>query len=149
MRLQDEISKTELKNSHQKAFQNLIFTTNWLNGMLSTDLKQFGLTNQQYNILRILRGQYPQPSTIKLIRSRMLDRMSDTSRIVKNLWSKELIDRKVDAADRRNVHIFINEKGLDLLQQLDHIDDLIAGRMCNLNDDEILILNQLLDKLRG
>jgi DNA-binding MarR family transcriptional regulator len=149
MRLEEKISTSGYTSLYQQTFLNLLFTTNALHASLAADLRQYDLTTQQYNILRILRGQNSQPVTIKLIRSRMLDRMSDTSRIIKNLTLKGFVERKVDSSDRRNAHIFITQRGLNFLEELDYIDDLVKTRMNNLSDAEILQLNQLLDKLRG
>lgn len=127
---------------------NLIYTTNWLTAKQDTLFKNSGITVQQYNVLRILRGQYPNPCSIKLIKERMLDRMSDTSRIVDKLFTKKLLLRRECPNDRRSVDIVISEKGLELLKSLDHIDELSKQTIKSLSQDEINTLNNLLDKLR-
>jgi DNA-binding MarR family transcriptional regulator len=104
---------------------------------------------QQYNILRILRGQYPKPATIKLIKERMLDKMSDASRIVEKLRLKGLVERTICPNDRRNVDVCITEKGLGLLTQLDKHDGEVDAKLSSLNTEEVAQLNSLLDKLRG
>ena len=118
------------------SFQNELFRKN-------------GLTTQQYNILRILRGQYPNPASIKNIRSRMLDKMSDASRIVEKLRLKGLIKRDVSNSDRRNVDVVITEKGLEMLTKLDPQMDQVLHALKNLSESEIHQLNELLDKMRG
>jgi DNA-binding MarR family transcriptional regulator len=106
------------------------------------------ITIQQYNVLRILRGQYPNPCCIKLIKERMLDRMSDASRIVDKLNAKELIKRTETQTDRRFVDVVITDKGLELLQSLDYIDETSEQFFKSLSIKEINSLNDLLDKLR-
>ena len=127
---------------------NLIYTTNWLTAKQDSLFKDSDVTVQQYNVLRILRGQYPNPCNIKLIKERMLDRMSDASRIVDKLFTKQLLLRKECPNDRRSVDIIITDKGLELLKSLDYIDELSKENIKSLNDDEINTLNNLLDKLR-
>lgn len=148
MRLEDEIQQKKFKSIQQKLVLNLIYTTNWLTAKQDTLFKNSGITVQQYNVLRILRGQYPNPCSIKLIKERMLDRMSDTSRIVDKLFTKKLLLRKECSNDRRSVDIVISEKGLELLKSLDHIDELSKQTIKSLSQDEINTLNNLLDKLR-
>ena len=148
MRLEDEIQQKKFKSIQQKLVLNLIYTTNWLTAKQDTLFKNSGITVQQYNVLRILRGQYPNPCSIKLIKERMLDRMSDTSRIVDKLFTKKLLLRKECPNDRRSVDIVISEKGLELLKSLDHIDELSKQTIKSLSQDEINTLNNLLDKLR-
>lgn len=148
MRLEDEIQQKKFKSIQQKLVLNLIYTTNWLTAKQDTLFKNSGITVQQYNVLRILRGQYPNPCSIKLIKERMLDRMSDTSRIVDKLFTKKLLLRRECPNDRRSVDIVISEKGLELLKSLDHIDELSKQTIKSLSQYEINTLNNLLDKLR-
>ena len=127
---------------------NLIYTTNWLTAKQDSLFKDSDITVQQYNVLRILRGQYPNPCSIKLIKERMLDRMSDTSRIVDKLFTKKLLVRNECPDDRRSVNVIISDKGLELLKSLDYIDDLSKQMLKSLSNEEIDSLNALLDKLR-
>jgi DNA-binding MarR family transcriptional regulator len=137
------------RNEYHKAAVNVIFSYNWLVDYQVKLFKPYGITMQQYNILRILRGQQPNPATIKLIKERMLDKMSDASRIVEKLRLKGLVDRNICPNDRRNVDVCITEKGLGLLSQLDKYDDEIDAKLSTLKKEEITQLNDLLDKLRG
>jgi len=149
MKLEDEILQKHFRNEYHKAIVNVIFSYNWLVDYQVKLFKPYGITMQQYNILRILRGQYPKPATIKLIKERMLDKMSDASRIVEKLRLKRLVDRNICPNDRRNVDVYITEKGLNLLSQLDKHDREVDAKLCSLNKEEIMQLNRLLDKLRG
>lgn len=148
MRLEDEIQQKKFKSIQQKVMLNLIYTTNWLTAKQDSLFKDSDITVQQYNVLRILRGQYPNPCSIKLIKERMLDRMSDTSRIVDKLFTKQLLHRNECPNDRRSVNVIISDKGLELLKSLDYIDDLSKQSLKSLTTEEINTLNTLLDKLR-
>lgn len=127
---------------------NLLYTTNWLNAQYDCFFKNSDITIQQYNVLRILRGQHPNPSNIKLIKERMLDRMSDASRIVDKLNTKGLLIRRECPNDRRSVDVIITDKGLELLQSLDYIDESAKQLFKSLSSEEIKQLNHLLNKLR-
>jgi DNA-binding MarR family transcriptional regulator len=148
LRLEDEIQQKKFKSIQQKLMLNLIYTTNWLTSKQDSLFKDSDITVQQYNVLRILRGQYPNPCSIKLIKERMLDRMSDTSRIVDKLYTKKLLERNECPNDRRSVNVIISDKGLELLKSLDYIDDISKQSLKSLTTAEINTLNELLDKLR-
>ena len=149
MRLEDEIVQRSFKNEYEKAIVNMVFSYNWLVNFHVDLLKPYDITIQQYNILRILRGQHSKPATIKLIKERMLDRMSDASRIVEKLRVKGMVERNICATDRRNVDVLITEKGLNLLAEIDKYEDEMEKRLSALNNDEVKQLNELLDKMRG
>ncbi len=148
MKLEDEIQQKKFKSETQKLAINLTYTHNWLNAHYSAMFRTSDITMQQFNVLRILRGQYPNPCSVKLIKERMLDRMSDASRIVDKLKSKELVDRRECPVDRRSVDILITDKGLELLKSMDSIDENFKGVFKTLTDEEMKTLNHLLDKLR-
>ena len=149
MRLEAEIKQnTPFKTAHQRATVNLIFTHNWLMTRQKAFFKDFDITVQQYNVLRILRGQSPKPVSTSDIRERMLDKMSDVSRIVDRLVKKDLVVRKTCKADKRLVDVLISEAGLQLLEDIDtkgDMDDTMAG----LTEAEADLLNNLLDKVRN
>ncbi len=149
MKLEEEISQKHFQNEYHKATVNLIYTYNWLVNYQITYLKPYDITIQQFNILRILRGQHPKPATIKLIKERMLDKMSDASRIVEKLRLKQLVERNICSTDRRNVDVCITGKGLELLAQLDNYSEEMNIKLASLSEEEIKNLNSLLDKLRG
>lgn len=149
MEIEKEIKNAKFLNNYQKVSVNIVYTYNWLNSLLKAELDKYQITNQQFNILRILKGQYPKPATVNILKERMLDKMSDASRIVDRLVQKELVTRCVNDKDRRAVDIVITEKGLNLLKSV-LIEDLITHALQNnITEDEANTLSLLLDKLRG
>jgi DNA-binding MarR family transcriptional regulator len=148
MKLEDEIHQKTFKTPKQKLAINILFTSNWLNSKYEYIFKGLDLTHQQYNVLRILRGQNPKPCSLKYIKERMLDKMSDTSRILDKLVSKGYASREVCPDDRRSINASISEKGLALLKKLDFIDDITGDIFKNLPENKIEQLNELLDNLR-
>jgi DNA-binding MarR family transcriptional regulator len=149
MELEKEINQKKFRNESHKLMVNIIYTFNWLNGQQSDFLKPFDITYQQFNVLRILRGQQMQPASIKLIRERMLDKMSDASRIVEKLRMKGLVERHICQHDRRSCQVFITQKGMDLLSEIDTNELKQTDLMIALSETEKVELNLLLDKLRG
>lgn len=147
MSIEKDIQQYQFRNDFQRAEVNLIFTCNWLNERIKQIIDEADITTQQYNILRILRGSKKPLSTLQ-IRDRMLDKMSDTSRIVDRLIKKELVDKAICATDKRLVDISISEKGLQLLEQLDSRNSDIDNLLHNLTNEEALQLSALLDKIR-
>jgi DNA-binding MarR family transcriptional regulator len=148
MSLENDIQQRAFRNEFQKAILNILYTQNYLVGRMTDVFKKFDITRQQYNVLRILRGQYPDHASINLIKERMLEKMSDSSRIVERLRIKGLIRRADGKTDKRSVEVTITEAGLELLQRMkDHVEE-IEGLINNLTPDEARELNQLLDKIR-
>lgn len=141
--------QTKFENDYQKVVVNTIYTYGWISDLLKQRIGKYHITLQQFNVLRILRGQYPGPATINLLKERMLDKMSDASRIVDRLLQKGLVTRCINQKDRRAVDIVINEKGLELLKKLDPVITPIDVLKSNLSEAEARQLNFLLDKLRG
>ena len=148
MKLEEEIGQKKFHSEQHKLMVNLLYSTNWMNAKYTNYFTNSDITIQQYNVLRILRGQHPKPCNIKLIKERMLDRMSDASRIVDKLFQKKFLIRKECPNDRRNVDILITDKGLKLLSDLDYIDETCKDIFKSLTMTEIKTLNNLLDKLR-
>ena len=149
MKLEDEIVQKKFRSEAHKLGVNIIYTFNWVDAFNQNHFKKYGITGQQFNLLRILRGQHPKPATIKLLKERMLDKMSDTSRIVEKLRLKGLVDRHICPSDRRNCDVLISSKGLDLLTEIDKEEKKLDDFFCALNENEKKQLNDLLDKLRG
>ncbi|WMJ73029.1 MarR family transcriptional regulator [Cytophagaceae bacterium ABcell3] len=150
MRLEDEINQKAFKNQSDKALVNIIYTFNNIDYQLKRFFKKFDLTPQQYNILRILRGSHPDPCCLYVLKDRMLDKMSDASRIVERLRIKQLAMRYRCENDKRIVNVKITPKGTELLAAIDEkLDLIIQGLTENLSNEELKLLNQLLDKLRG
>jgi DNA-binding MarR family transcriptional regulator len=148
MELEKEIH-SRFRDERHKLQVNLIYTGNWAIEQFRLMLKPFGLSNQQYNLLRILRGQHPGFASIGLLRERMLDKSSDASRIVERLLVKGLVERIPSADDRRVTQTRITPKGLELLQKIDIAFENFGTQTDNLTDEEVRTANHLLDKLRG
>jgi DNA-binding MarR family transcriptional regulator len=149
MEIGKEIKQPKFKNEHQKMVINLLFTSGWLTAKHSSNLKPYGISTQQFNILRILRGQHPKPATVNLLIDRMLDKNSNASRLVEKLRLKKLVERAICKEDRRAVNVLITQKGLDLLTELDKEETSFIKELKNLSEAEAEQLNSLLDKLRG
>ena len=149
MKLEDEIVQRKFQTETHKLGVNIIYTFNWINAFQTKLLKKYGLTPQQFNVLRILRGQHPNIANIKLIRERMLDKMSDASRIVEKLRSKNFLQREISEEDRRACNVTITEKGMNLLAEIDKEDVTFVKLFNHLKPAEIKQLNELLDALRG
>jgi DNA-binding MarR family transcriptional regulator len=150
MKLEEEIKQVKaFRSEYIKVIVNLIFTYNWFDSYSKAFFIEFDITSQQFNILRILRGQHPQPSTINLLKDRMLDKMSDASRLVERLLIKGLVERTKATLDKRAVDIYISPKGEELLSKIDLKMPFFEDQFKTLSKDEVLTLNTLLDKLRG
>lgn len=148
MGIADEINQRKFRSERQKAAINLIYTTNWLNEKMKYFFDNYDITSQQFNILRILRGAGEPLSTLQ-IRQRMLDKMSDTSRIVDRLVKKGMVKKNICKTDRRLVDVVITEKGKKLLAELDSKDNDMDAILKNINETDAIQINQLLDKIRN
>ncbi|AMR32052.1 transcriptional regulator [Mucilaginibacter sp. PAMC 26640] len=149
MGIEEDIKSTNFEDNYHKAVINLAYTYGWINNFSRPKFEKYNLTQQQFNILRILRGQYPKPATINLLKERMIDKMSDASRIVDRLVQKGLVSRCTNNKDRRAVDIRISEEGIAILAKMDiefKTRDLMDK---NLSEEEAGQLSDLLDKMRG
>ena len=149
MKLESEIKQESFRSEYQKLVVNLLYTGGWISLKSHGMLKPYNLTTQQYNILRILKGQHPNPSTVNLLIERMMDKMSNASRIVDRLEDKKLVVRKQKSDDKRCVDIVITEKGIKLLEKIQSTEENFESVLKNLNKSEAKTLNDVLDKLRG
>ncbi|MEO6882959.1 MAG: MarR family transcriptional regulator [Bacteroidia bacterium] len=127
---------------------NIIYTGSWLNNSSIKRFKPYGISPQQYNILRILRGQHPKPASVNLLIERMLDKNSNASRLVEKLRQKKYLERVICDADRRSVNILITKKGLDLLIELEKGEKEMKKKFSHISEKEASELNRILDKLR-
>ena len=149
MGIEKDIQQAKFRNPRQKASVNLIYTFAWLKDKTKTIFDAEDITAQQFNILRILRGSFPQPLSTLKIRERMLDKMSDTSRIVDRLINKGLVKKGTCKTDRRLVDVIITDKGKKMLERLDKRQDELDNIIGNLSEKEAGILSELLDKIRS
>jgi DNA-binding MarR family transcriptional regulator len=147
MTLEKDINQQIFRSEYQKSIINLIYTFNWVNEKLNKSFEPFDITQQQFNILRILRGAGEPLSTLQ-IRQRMLDKMSDTSRIVDRLVKKGLVKKSTCREDRRLVDVLLTDKGKKLLQTMDGLNEEMEAVFKYLSEDEARQLNKLLDKIR-
>jgi MarR family 2-MHQ and catechol resistance regulon transcriptional repressor len=149
MGIDKDIQQAKFRNVYQKAGINLIYTLGWMREKTKSIFDSEDITPQQFNILRILRGSFPQPLSTLQIRERMLEKMSDTSRIVDRLIAKGLVKKLTCKTDRRLVDVIISDKGKKLLERLDSRQDEIDGVLNNLTEKEAATLSELLDKIRN
>lgn len=149
MTIEEEIKQGKFASEHQKMAVNIMFTSSWLNAGNISRLKPLGITPEQFNVLRILRGSHPKKLTLAEISSRMIDKSSNCTRLVEKLRVKGLVTREICAANRRQVEICVTEKGLELLKKIDEQTPAWLATLQNLSQKEATDLNQLLDKLRG
>ena len=148
MSIEKDINQKKFRNENQKVMINLIYTYNWITERSKAILERGDVTGQQYNILRILRGAGAPLSTLQ-IRQRMLDKMSDTSRIVDRLIVKGLVNKTVSSEDKRLVDVSISDKGKKLLKNLDQYDTEMDAITGTLSGNDTKKLNKLLDKIRN
>ncbi len=149
MKIEEEI-KGHFRNEYHKGIINLIYTVSQLNYQFEKDLKKYGLTTQQYNILRVLQGFHSQcPVSIGFLKERMLDKNSDVSRLVDKLFNKGLVERKENKTSRRQKDIDITKRGIQLLIDIKEFERKTDRLLLNLTEDEVVQLNLLLDKIRG
>lgn len=149
MKLEQAIKQNTFSTG-QRLGLNLIYTFNWIKNKQKEYFSPFDITAQQYNVLRILRGQYPEVCSTSDIRDRMLDKMSDASRIVDRLLKKSLVERATNKTDKRLVDIKISKKGIKLLDAMDSTIETHAQKPFeNLTKEEQETLDHLLDKMRG
>lgn len=149
MKIEEAIKQKAFKDEYQKLAVNLMFTEAWLAGIQNQFLKEYDLSIQQFNILRILRGSKGAPMAMQNISERMIDRMSNCSRLVEKLRIKNMLERRECPADRRQVDILITQKGLDVLAEIDKSMKKMNEHLHSITEKEAQTLNNLLDKLRG
>ncbi len=149
MKLEEEIKQKKFKDEFQKLALNIMFTGNWLSNQSIKFFKPFGISPQQYNVLRILKGQYPNAISVNSITERMLDKNSNTSRLVDKLVAKNLVERTVCETDRRQVDVAITQKGIDLLIKMESVaEGMNIGFSKKITKEEAKLMNEILDKLR-
>lgn len=149
MGIQEDIKqKRAFRSEYQKAVVNILFTYGWLQEKIRLAVEPFDITMQQYNVLRILRGSHPEPISTQEIRKRMLDKMSDVSRIVDRLILKNLVQKRVCEFDKRLVDVTISDAGLTLLSNMEAYEQQMDNLLIGIDESEATELNLLLDKLR-
>jgi Transcriptional regulators len=135
-------------NNYQRAAVNLIFSSNWLNEQHRAFFKNYNLTRKQFNVLRILKGA-EKPISTAIIRERLIDKMSDASRVVDRLEKKQLVTKHTCPSDKRLVDIALTKEGDLLLLEIAKKENQLGDVLKNLSEKEVITLSNLLDKLRG
>lgn len=149
MTIEEAIQQKNFVSETQKAHLNILYTASMLNQRTSSQLRSYGLTWQQFNVLRILRGQQPKPATVKLLTERMIDKMSNASRLVDKLLDKGLVERTPSSKDRRRVDVSITDEGLALLERIsEELESKLGFHSNPLSDEELAQLNDLLNRFR-
>ena len=145
MKIEDEL-KHEFVSPQQRAFTNIIFTSNWVLNKIAVALKPTGLSLQQFNALSILDGQPNKTATVNLIKDRLIDRMPNVSRLLNKLMEKGLVEKQRDTLDQRVVYIKITQKGINAKKAA---REMINGVVIDLNNEQSDLLNNLLEKVRA
>lgn len=149
MSLEEEIKQSKFHSQYHKLMVNIMHTSSWLQNNHLQTMKVFGITPQQFNVLRILRGQKGKPVSINDLIERMIDKSSNASRIVDKLEDKQYVLRRVCPNDRRQVEVTITEKGLELLGQMDEPMKELEKSVIGISLDEAELMNTLLDKIKS
>jgi DNA-binding MarR family transcriptional regulator len=148
-KIEEEIKQKEFRNQYNKLLINVMYTSSWLNGLQNNIFKVHKLTPQQYNSLRILRGQHPEAASVNLLKDRMIDKMSNVSRIVDKLKSKGLVTREPCDHDRRQVDVKITDEGLKLLDQIDREWEDWEQNLHTISEEDAKKANDILDRWRN
>ena len=146
-KIEEEIKQAQFNSNLQRAVVNLIYTSNWLQHLQQDFFKTFGITGQQFNILRILKGQHPKSISATEIKNRMLDRNSDVSRLLDRLAAKKLVTKQTCPNDKRASDVLITGEGISLLKEISKNQR--QDNFLSLSDDEACALSDLLDKARA
>jgi DNA-binding MarR family transcriptional regulator len=149
MKIEDAIHQSKPMFPMQKVFINLIYTYHWHMDRSNSVFKPFGITAQQYNVLRILKGRYPKTATMGEIKAVMLDKNPDLTRMCDRLLQKGWIERAFNVENRREVLVSITDAGILLLDKIEPTFNTWANHAPKLSEEEMLLLSDLLDKLRG
>ena len=149
MSLEQDIKQEKFQSEYDKMLVNILFTGSWLYNVNALRLKQYGITPEQFNVLRILRGGHPKKLMLASITSRMIDKNSNATRLVEKLRQKNLVEREICENNRRQVDISITEKGLGVLKKIDSEESIWVNTLKNISKTEAIELNRILDKLRG
>lgn len=150
MKLEEELRTEKFKTDQQRAVLNILFTASWLEERTNECFKPYGISQEQYNVLRILKGQKGKPANLSTVQERMIHRMSNATRLVEKLKLKGYVNRVTCEDNRRKVEITITDKGLELLDQIDpRLAKTEVDLFQNLSEQEIRDIGLLMDKIRG
>jgi len=148
VKLEEAIQSVKFKNQTHKAGLNILYTAWWLKTVMSRELKKFGLTHEQYNVLRILKGKSPDEMCVKDIAGRMIEKSSNVPRIIDRLVAKKLVKRSTDANDKRHTVMTLTPAGFNILDTSTKRIDELFGELIAINETSATTLNQLLEQFR-
>jgi DNA-binding MarR family transcriptional regulator len=148
MTIELQIKQKTFESNTEKAIVNIAFTHSYFSTKINGVLKKHNISSQQFNVLRIIKGQYPRPVSIGDITTRMIDKMSNTSRLIRRLEKKDLVKRVNSPFDGRQIDVFLTLRGLQILDKLNVLVDNVVKDHSHLNEEELIKLNYLLDKIR-
>jgi DNA-binding MarR family transcriptional regulator len=149
VKLEQAIQSNKFKNEVHKAGLNILYTAWWLKTVMSRELKEFGLTHEQYNVLRILKGKYPEQMCVRDIACRMIEKSSNVPRIIDRLELKKLVKRSNSALDKRETVITLTQSGITILEATTTAVNKIVDSVLTINNEDASTLNQLLEKVRN
>ncbi len=149
MKLSERLQQRRFSSPAQESMLNIMVTSSWMLGQMAAEMSPYGITPAQYNVLRILRGSYPEKLTCSEIGARLIDRTPDVTRLLNRLQKAHLVGRERAQHDRRVVEVSITPEGMDVLEKLDPIVESATQRLTgSLSDTEHAQLSALLDRLR-
>ncbi|RAV99712.1 MarR family winged helix-turn-helix transcriptional regulator [Pseudochryseolinea flava] len=149
MSLEHDLQQEKFSSVHNKAAVNILYTSSWLYNLNASRLKDYDITPEQFNVLRILRGSHPKPLMLADIALRMIDKNSNATRLVEKLRQKGFLKREICEENRRQVDIIITDKGLNVLKRIDSDEAEWLAKLKTITKAEAQELNRILDKLRG
>lgn len=148
MKLEEAIQSNKFRNEMHKAGLNILYTAWWFKTVISKELKEYGLTHEQYNVLRILKGKHPEPVCVKEIASRMIEKNSNVPRIIDRLETKKLVKRNSSTTDKRETVTVLTQAGINILQHsTDRVNNL-TDKVITLDESKAKVLNQILEEIR-
>ncbi|NCI45069.1 MarR family winged helix-turn-helix transcriptional regulator [Sediminibacterium soli] len=149
MKLEQAIQSHKFKSEVHKAGLNILYTAWWLKTVMSKELKEFGLTHEQYNVLRILKGKHPEQMCVRDIACRMIEKNSNVPRIIDRLELKKLVKRATSAQDKRETVISLTQGGITILEASTHAVNRVTDANLTVTEHDAQQLNQLLEKIRS
>jgi DNA-binding MarR family transcriptional regulator len=148
VKLEQAIKSNKFKNEVHKAGLNILYTAWWLKTVMSKELKEFGLTHEQYNVLRILKGKHPDQACVRDIACRMIEKNSNVPRIIDRLELKKLVRRTTSEQDKRETVITLTQSGIAVLEASTVAINKIMDQLMTINEEDACALNGLLEKVR-
>lgn len=148
MKLEEALKSSRFTDEKHKAGLNILYTAYWLKSHISSALKETGITSEQFNVMRILKGKHPEQMCVKDIASRMLEKNSNVPRIADKLVAKKLVKRSTSKLDKRETVMNLTDKGLQTLEQTNAIVEELNNKIIGISNEEGKLLNELIEKLR-